>query len=121
LHKRQRIARREQHGSGAGNGKASDVEISGGGALDFAGHGYMVSIDGLGASQPLIRGGAGDRGYMTARTQCWGRLTAGGDGVRVFAPTAHAVSVVLYDKAAGDDGRMIARCMRRGKGFGRRR
>ena len=93
----------------AADGKATSVEVTLGAALDFAGHHYEASTEGLGPAQPVIPRGLLDdeRLYYSPDAKLGATYSPVGTVFRVFAPTAWTVSVVLYDKAAGVEGRTL--------------
>jgi len=102
-----------------GTAQASDVEVSGGAALDFAGHAYHASVDGLGGPQPLIPRQLLDvpQLYDSPDAILGATYSPESTVFRVFAPTADTVNVVLYDNAAGGEGRMTAPMQPAGKGI----
>lgn len=101
--------------------------LEGGGALavataqplDFFNHTYRASVEGLAGSVPLTpRGLLDDREhFFDAAAQLGAIYTPQATTFRVFAPTAHAVSVVLYDEASGVKGRTAHPLNRAQKGL----
>jgi pullulanase len=102
-----------------GTAQVSEVVITGGKALDFAAHTYQLSVDGLGAPRTLIPRRLLDdpRLYSSPDAILGATYSPAGTVFRVFAPTARAVDVVLYDNAAGNRGRMTAPMHPAGKGI----
>ncbi|HEX4086198.1 MAG TPA: type I pullulanase [Chthoniobacteraceae bacterium] len=95
------------------------VQVDTSSALDFAAHSYTVAIDGLGAPQPLIPRGVLDdtQLYYNADAQLGAIYSPMQTVFRVFAPTAHSASVVLYDQPAGDAGRQALPMHSAGQGI----
>ena len=105
--------------SAGGTRRTSEARITGGMALDFAAHTYQASVDGLGAPQPLVPRGLLDdpRLYYRPDAILGATYSPAQTVFRVFAPTARTVDVVLYDAAAGNQGRMTAPMRPAGKGI----
>jgi pullulanase len=102
-----------------GTGLANEAEVRAGTALDFAGHTFTASVDGLGAAQPLVpRRLLDDPRLYDSPDAILGATYSPAETVfRVFAPTARTVDVVLYDNAAGSAGRTTTPMHRAGKGI----
>ena len=104
-----------------GKGTANDVELTLNAPLDIVGDAYEVKMDGFGdyragatASHPdgyepeLYDGGGGVGGDV---------YHGCGTIFRVFAPTARAVQVVLYDQVTGNKGRVACPMHATGRGI----
>ena len=99
--------------------QASEVVITTGVALDFAAHIYQASVDGLGSPRTLMPRRLLDdpRLYGNPDAILGATYSPVGTMFRVFAPTARTVNVVLYNNAAGTEGRMTVPMHPVGKGI----
>ncbi len=86
---------------------SNEIELKLGAPLDVAGRTYEVSVkDFGGAARALPRGVLDDASMFCDSTAVFGATyTPIATTFRVFAPTARAVQVVIYDQATGDKGR----------------
>ncbi|MCG3150225.1 MAG: Pullulanase [Verrucomicrobiae bacterium] len=99
--------------------KANAIEARLAQPLDLARDGYTVSVTGFAGNVGLTpRGILDDRDLFFDRDAVLGATyTAAATTFRVFAPTALAVNVVLYDSATGATGRRLVAMTTAGKGI----
>ncbi|MGI8430785.1 MAG: type I pullulanase, partial [Chthoniobacterales bacterium] len=87
--------------------------------LDITQHQYRVQVDGFGAPVPLTaRAILDDRDlFYDADAKLGASCTEDATTFRIFAPTAKAVSLALYDNATGEKGRHVEPLARESKGL----
>jgi pullulanase len=90
-------------------GKSGIFEIGTNDPLDFMNHQYSVALEGFGSVELHLGKVLDDKSaFYSADAVMGAAYSTTGTTFRVFAPTAHAVSVVLYDGAGGNNGRRVA-------------
>ncbi|MEI6085493.1 MAG: type I pullulanase, partial [Verrucomicrobiota bacterium] len=99
--------------------KANAIAVTLAAPLDIAGTSYTVSVAGFAGSVPVTpRRILDDPDLFCDRQAVLGATyTREATTFRVFAPTARAVSVVLYDAATGAAGRRLIGMVAAGKGI----
>jgi len=99
--------------------KANGIEATLAQPLDIAGNSYTATVTGFAGSAPVTpRGVLDDPELFYDRQAVLGTTyTREVTTFRVFAPTARAVNVVLYDTAIGDAGRRSGTMVAAGKGI----
>ncbi len=103
----------------AGKGESSTViELVTESALDVEFGSFSIAMDGYGPSIPALpREILEDPNYfLDAGARLGARVDDSGTVFRVFAPTATAVQVILYESSNGSDGRRELPMQRSGKG-----
>ena len=101
-----------------GKTKANEVELVVGTPLDIVRHTYDVNVDGFGGNvRALPRAILSDTNLFYDGDAVLGATyTKESTTFRVFAPTARAVQVVIYDEPTGNNGRMAHPMKALGKG-----
>ncbi len=102
-----------------GKPTASDVELTIAAPLDIVGRAYEVKVEGFGGSVRMVpRAILADTNlFYDGGAVLGATYTVEGTTFRVFAPTARAVQVVIYDEAAGSKGRSTQAMRATGKGI----
>jgi len=100
-------------------GQSSAARVTIAVPLDFPAQTYHVEVDGLGTAAPLIpRGLLDEQSLYDSPDAILGAIyTPTGTTFRVFAPTATAANVVLYNQASGGAGRTMAPMHPSGRGI----
>lgn len=102
-----------------GKATANEVELTIRAPLDIVRRGYEVNVQGYGGSVRLVpRAILTDTNLFYDGAAVLGATyTAEGTTFRVFAPTARAVRVIIYDQATGTEGRAPQAMRATGKGI----
>ncbi len=102
-----------------GKGTANDVELTLSEPLDIVQRGYEVKVEGFGGSvRALPRAILTDTNLFYDGAAVLGATySTEGTTFRVFAPTAHSMQVVIYDRVTGDKGRVAHAMHAAGKGI----
>jgi pullulanase len=105
--------------SNNGRGTANDVELTLSAPLDIVQRAYEVKVDGFGGNvRALPRAILADTNLFYDGAAVLGATyTHEGTTFRVFAPTARAVQVVIYDQATSGKGRAVHAMQAKGKGI----
>lgn len=102
---------------GAGKPRSNYVEFTTATPLDIATGSFKVSVDGFAGSATAVpRGVLDDPRLFYSDAALGASYSPAATTFRVFAPASSAVSVVLYDEAAGDEGRTTQPMKPAGKG-----
>ena len=102
-----------------GKTQANEVELAMGAPLDIVQHQYGVDVQRFRGIVPVVpRGVLADTNLFANPEAVLGATYAKESTTfRVFAPTARAVQVVIYDEAAGNKGRLMHAMQAAGKGI----
>ena len=102
-----------------GKATANEVELTINAPLDVVRRAYEVKVRGFGASVRLVPRAilADTNMFFDGAAVLGATYTAEGTTFRVFAPTARAVQVVIYNQATGNKGRTVRAMHATGKGI----